>query len=460
MYRINYDRFYDRFFSAGKFIHISLSYKSRYRIFPFSAKGNSENILDSFDGILGPFIRAVFGWKRPGEINRETLLDKICENVSFPSMQDKNDFLSIIKDIYFENNTNLVCNNVDTYKYSIGTKTDQNVSEYLVSALCDRESVKLSFNKQRNRNINLLDKLVIENLPELEDDNKLTPYASLFPEIKKYFTKDFKFLAKKDDTDFSSVTLLLSYYYFFYTSQTMLQLNRFCSMERRTIPLYFCVQWEKVSKNREVFKNGWKRIEDRASGMFSHAILLEMLNQTDSDKLYCYDDLLNEYNALSDDEKARMFEEIEALKNKYRTECAKPDGFTYEEGNYCGGDLNSLLKGFFEDIMLQFANTTRNKANKDYPKSFMDFCKNVFVQRRGQAGNVLAMTEEQLVLMTKVTIGDNDKMRLNDLFKGFEQRGLFFDNSSKDCIVEFYEKLNLIEKKSDSGDAQYVKSLL
>ena len=110
--------------------------------------------------------------------------------------------------------------------------------------------------------------------------------------------------------------------------------------------------------------------------------------------------------------------------------------------------------------MLQFANTTRNKANKDYPKSFMDFCKNGFVQRRGQAGNVLAMTEEQLVLMTKVTIGDNEKMRLNDLFKGFEQRGLFFDNSSKDCIVEFYEKLNLIEKKSDSGDAQYVKSLL
>ena len=73
---------------------------------------------------------------------------------------------------------------------------------------------------------------------------------------------------------------------------------------------------------------------------------------------------------------------------------------------------------------------------------------------------MLAITEEQLVLMTKVTIGKNEKIRLNDLFKGFEQRGLFFDNTSKDCIVEFYEKLNLIEKKSDSGDAQYVKSLL
>ena len=187
-----------------------------------------------------------------------------------------------------------------------------------------------------------------------------------------------------------------------------------------------------------------------------------MLNQTDSETLYCYDDLLNEYNSLPDEEKAQMFAEIENLKNRYRTECANSGGFgfSYEENNYRQGDIGSLIRGFFDDIMLQFMNTERKRANDAYPKSFMDFCKNGFVQRRGQAGNVLAMTEEQLVLMTKVTIGDNDKMRLNDLFKGFEQRGLFFDNSSKDCIVEFYEKLNLIEKKSDSGDAQYVKSLL
>lgn len=460
MYRIDNDRFNNTFFSGKAFRHTTLSDKCRYRLFPFSSNTSSSNVLDNFDDILGPFIRAVFGWKEPKKFDCETVLDRLCKNVSFTSTQDKTSLRTIIRDIYFENETQLVCNNVDTFKYAVGTTTDQNVSEYLVSALCDRESVKSALGKQRNTNISLLDRLVIENLPELEYDDKLTSYASLFPEIKKLFTKDFEFLAKKDDTDFSSIILLLSYYYFFYTSQTMLQLNRFCSMDRNTTKLYFCVQGEKVSKNREVVKNGWKRIEDRASDMFSHAILLEMLNQTDSDKLYCYDDLLVEYNSLPDDEKAHMYAEIENLKNKYRTECAKPDGFTYEDGNYCGGDLDSLLRGFFEDIMLQFANTTRQRANEAYPKSFMDFCKNGFVQRRGAAGNVLTMTEEQLLLMTKVTIGDNEKMRLNDLFKGFEQRGLFFDNSSKDCIVEFYEKLNLIEKKSDSGDAQYVKSLL
>ena len=40
------------------------------------------------------------------------------------------------------------------------------------------------------------------------------------------------------------------------------------------------------------------------------------------------------------------------------------------------------------------------------------------------------------------------------------KRGIYLDKQSQESIVEFYEKLNLIEKKSDSGDAQYVKGIL
>lgn len=202
MYRIDNERFNNTFFSGKSFRHTTLNDKCRYRLFPFSSNTSSSNVLDTFDDILGPFIRAVFGWKEPKNFDRETVLNKICDNVSFPSTQDKTALLSIIQDIYFENETRLVCNNVDTYKYAVGTTTDQNVSEYLVSALCDKESVKAALGRQRNTNISLLDKLVIENLPELEVDDKLTSYASLFPEIKRLFTKDFEFLAKKDDTGF------------------------------------------------------------------------------------------------------------------------------------------------------------------------------------------------------------------------------------------------------------------
>ena len=37
---------------------------------------------------------------------------------------------------------------------------------------------------------------------------------------------------------------------------------------------------------------------------------------------------------------------------------------------------------------------------------------------------------------------------------------IFLDNTSKEYLQDFFTKLNLIDKKSDSGDAQYVKRIL
>ena len=73
---------------------------------------------------------------------------------------------------------------------------------------------------------------------------------------------------------------------------------------------------------------------------------------------------------------------------------------------------------------------------------------------------MLNITEERLILLTKLAIKDNDQMSLNDVFEQFKKRGIYFDSSSKEEIIKFYSKLNLIDKKSDSGDAQYVKRFL
>ena len=90
----------------------------------------------------------------------------------------------------------------------------------------------------------------------------------------------------------------------------------------------------------------------------------------------------------------------------------------------------------------------------------MRFVQKNFAKRRGQLGYNLNITEDDIILMTKICINNNEKLKLNKLFEEFELRGLFFDRDSKMKIVQLYEKLNLLEKKSDSGDAQYVKSVL
>ena len=46
------------------------------------------------------------------------------------------------------------------------------------------------------------------------------------------------------------------------------------------------------------------------------------------------------------------------------------------------------------------------------------------------------------------------------MFKEYEKRGVYLDRTSKEILQEYFAKLNIIDKKSDSGDAQYVRRIL
>ena len=74
-------------------------------------------------------------------------------------------------------------------------------------------------------------------------------------------------------------------------------------------------------------------------------------------------------------------------------------------------------------------------------------------------GTLLSLTQEQLLLLVAVSVG-NERIDLKQLWKEFEQRGVWLDHHSKEEVVQVLDKLNYMEKKSDSGDAQYVKSIL
>ena len=81
-----------------------------------------------------------------------------------------------------------------------------------------------------------------------------------------------------------------------------------------------------------------------------------------------------------------------------------------------------------------------------------------FLKSRGSYGFVLNIERDMLYVITALCV--KSKMTTKDLFKEYEKRGLFFDSKSKDQILEYLTNLNLIEKKSDSGDVRYVKPIL
>lgn len=450
---------FDKNFKSGKDKKFSHKTNVRFNMFPFTAS-TSDKALDSFDNILGAFLRTIYSLEAPKEINRELIVSNICNEVECAG-QSQIALKSIIKDLYFVDEHTLRCTGINTYKYTASTKNDQKISEYLVRTICDTDAIKEALEANGNSN-NVLDALVEEHLPELKVKTNNVNYLSLIPQVRESFTKDIIFLIKDKNADYNDIIRLISYYYFFYTSQVILNINNFGACSSKVIPVFFCTEWERTSLSRECYRRGWRQIESRLKTMFSHAVLLEMLNQTpvDCTKKYNYYDLLKEYDSETNEEKERIFSEIEELKRLYTTVYAEPDGFEYNVGNYTKGDLASLLKSFFDDIMLQFESTLRNRANEAYKNSFYWFSRNNYLQNRKKCGLMLILTEETLVLMTKVAIGNKKQIRLNALFDEFNQRGIFMDKQTQESIVSFYEKLNLIEKKSDSGDAQYVKGIL
>ncbi|MEM5611818.1 DNA phosphorothioation-dependent restriction protein DptG [Bacillus thuringiensis] len=72
---------------------------------------------------------------------------------------------------------------------------------------------------------------------------------------------------------------------------------------------------------------------------------------------------------------------------------------------------------------------------------------------------MLNISQDMLLLLTALSL-KKERKPLKQVFIDLEARGLFFDRYSKEEIVQLFDKLNLIDKKSDSGDAQYVKPIL
>lgn len=162
----------------------------------------------------------------------------------------------------------------------------------------------------------------------------------------------------------------------------------------------------------------------------------------------------------SDADDFEIANQIDKITNCYReaiTDCSAMNDLQKKVTSE--GATADAIRYLFESVKTQFKNTGREKVYKSYANKFERYC-HKFLKSRGRSGLMLNLTEETLIFITKLCIKNQKQMRLKDVFSAFEKRGIFLDSFSKEQVASYYEKLNLIEKKSDSGDAKYVKRIL
>lgn len=432
---------------------------NRYKLLPYVA--NEKTLVNEFAGVVGAFSRIISNKELKGEFKVELFIEEVADQIGeYKGDMSRESFKSIVRTMFIDNG-NLVDFDIKTINYLSSTSADQKIAVFLYSVLfCDDLKKDISLHYDRDVE-NILYNIVLKALPELKDKNiPIGEYKCYLPFVRDQFIKDFKFLISKEELYKDSLKRLLEYYYVFYVSQLVMKLNVFEKADlSKPDPLYYTLDWERTSKTRTAYQFGWEKIKNDLNALFSHAVTLEMLNHHGTEEQLNYIDLAKIFN---EDDGLEIAKQVSNITEVYKNQI---DDVNWNEFKI--KDRASDIEGFnsicelFDTIRYQFEESkTRFRANEAYRNWFIRFVQKNFAKRRGQLGYNLNITEDDIILMTKICINDNEKLKLNKLFEEFELRGLFFDRDSKMKIVQLYEKLNLLEKKSDSGDAQYVKSVL
>ena len=434
------------------------------KLFPFTAN-NTANIVTSFSSVIGEWLRLASQQNTVPE-SMENTLNKLADSMGDMSSAEKEQLLQIARNIYWNDDEmhSLCPKSVVSMCYiPCSDQTELKTSQYLYSVLGNSQALKKTVDQaaaQAAKESNVLEKAVFEALEaESQPLEPIDPYYVVHRAPQKLFIWDLEFVLKNTARTKEYLVDLLEFYHFFYTSQTCLTLSRFEHGDRdEIVPLYFSLDWEKTNKARECYQSGWLRLLPEIKKLFYHAITLEILNQNPTGEKFDYIALRDYVDGT--DQAEEVAEQIRCLCSLYRnaiSDCSEMNGLQKNEQL---GIVFSEVNYLYESIRTQFRNTGRGRVSDGYVKHFETFCHDRFLKSRGASGMMLNITEEFLIFLTKLAIHDEEKLSLNEVFHQFELRGIYLDQPSKDEVVQFYTKLNLIDKKSDSGDAQYVRRIL
>jgi DNA phosphorothioation-dependent restriction protein DptG len=217
-------------------------------------------------------------------------------------------------------------------------------------------------------------------------------------------------------------------------------------------PLYFILDTEKASSERvNVQRYGYKLFASASERLFPMLSALEALQHKELKRplWQVYKDSINYHNQVD------VLNALNTYLNafiKSRELPSRPISQTVE----------SAFEQLQELAIEQFkvSTTTRGEINEKYTKELEKQICGDFLQTRGRAGRVLVLNQDQLVLLTNLAIGLNEKLRLHELMNEFQRRGFYLDGQSQQVLVSFYERMGNVERMSDSGDAVYVRKTI
>lgn len=435
-------------------------------LLPFKTSEAERVIFENgFYRILGEFSRIMLSKKWDTNLNIHNIFSKIKENENVDIEEGTEKYLEkLINEYLFNEKGELKILSPYLLMYiplsnNKRARGQIDIAIFMRDIFCQNNENLKKFLSNKETNYVVID-FILNNISTLHSGKVDTKYIPVLNYIPELFNEDINFALKHEKFLLENIDKIFAYYYFFYVSQLSLKLNKgFTEDLNKNDPLYFLLDWESASKNRKSIKIGYSFLKNKNKTLFVKINLIEQMNILLGTHGLLETDLLKHYNNLSEENQKSFIFYLRKWISNYRY-VRNFDEFKYSPDEYLddlSDDFKELDNSLFRS--LNDKKGISQSVKSAYALNIEEIGKKYFLKRRGSYGYILNINKDMLFVITALCIKDR-KLRLNKLFEEYEKRGLYFDMYSKEEIIKFLTKLNLIDKKSDSGDAQYVKPIL
>ncbi|PTI71466.1 DNA phosphorothioation-dependent restriction protein DptG, partial [Mammaliicoccus vitulinus] len=426
----------------------SFKRKFKFKLFPFFTRAPERaKFNNGFTPVIGVISRYSLGLKSEytSEDYNVHLISEKVDSVDDLNEEEKNKFL---KRLFAFNQIDSIKHPYILNYYPLSETQDKrgeiDIALYL-SELFDlkNNSYWHAFvgNKKAN---NLVEKILLESIESIPGKEENNPFTSILNGLFNDKHGDLEFLLMHKDFALKNIDKFFAFYYFQYVLQTVLNMDRIKNLKDGTklYPLYFTLDTEKLTSTRLTNTKGYNQIKDIHKFTLVNENLLGYINIlintiNNDDEFYSFTDIFN----LELYKQEQLNKELLEFLTVYKD--------TFKKMDELNVDLESNILLFKKWLSEDLANETVTR----YPLSINEIGNLFFLKNRGTLGKTLTLRKDILILLTALVVKDQ-KMLIKDVFVEFEKRGVYLDRYTKNEILNFYEKMNILDKKSDSGEVK------
>ena len=452
------------------------AFRSSVQVLPFTSNPSTSNYDRScgLRGITGEFFRKSKDRQTKAISDFENNAIQPVRNYLLQQkhMKEKQveEFIEIMKDVMYSDGSLTIMDpsflkflpltdgNTNSKKYEHGQRS---IAEYLSSMLCPKDLLVDMLSKKPN----LFNEIIISALSSStgtggSNENEYI----ILPFIKESFGEDLKWFLKRDDSIVVKYIHVFLHFYLCYSlSQTLVCLDyrKYNIVPEKPQKMYYILTSEHASEGREAVTNGWNKYVNKEAleKSFGRIEALDILNSLLDGNIGFYNDVYNKLREQDFNDEIKMLLEdvICSYQRDKREQLKKREVAKFQFPDEVSTEVNS-----YDDFILKLGLLCTTLQSKEYESKMKIRVNNIMKIRMlsTRRGREILNFDDEMLFFLMAMISKGTRMKLEDLYEGFGKYGVAFDYDTKAAIENYLLKLNLLERKSDSGEAQYVKIVL